>query len=419
MKNLFILIVFLVSISTNAQNIRNFKASKLFFVNNEFGAVIVGDHSIVITENGGQEWEKINIATNEKISKVLFTSTQNGWLIADSTIFSSNDGGHNWTANNTFKVHKQYALSFINSNIGFVGGQKDEDTNFGPIIYYTQNGGQNWVSAKIDTNTYSPILDFSFVNDSVGIAVASNAVFKTTDSGLSWNELPINFYLGAEMPNAGTMLDDSTIILTVSFPNVVLEGSLLSSFDGGLTWKRFGNGQSFMWGIRDAFILNQDSIWLTTGEKTYFTDNSGSTWDTLEVKLEEFSFTSDKQAFGLFGKYIYSTTDGWKTYSVVDSTVTNVETNESILSSFKIYQNYPNPFNSTTIIEYQLSKPSYVELSIYNVLGQKLKILVSQKQSEGHYSVAWNASEFPSGVYYYRLNTDRGFAQTKKMIVLK
>ncbi len=174
-----------------------------------------------------------------------------------------------------------------------------------------------------------------------------------------------------------------------------------------------------MWGIRDAFILNQDSIWLTTGEKTYFTDNSGSTWDTLEVKLEEFSFTSDKQAFGLFGKYIYSTTDGWKTYSVVDSTVTNVETNESILSSFKIYQNYPNPFNSTTIIEYQLSKPSYVELSIYNVLGQKLKILVSQKQSEGHYSVAWNASEFPSGVYYYRLNTDRGFAQTKKMIVLK
>ena len=60
-----------------------------------------------------------------------------------------------------------------------------------------------------------------------------------------------------------------------------------------------------------------------------------------------------------------------------------------------------------------------VKLTIYNLLGQKVATLVSEKQKAGHHHVEWDASGFASGVYYYRLSTDAGFVQAKKLVLLK
>jgi hypothetical protein len=60
-----------------------------------------------------------------------------------------------------------------------------------------------------------------------------------------------------------------------------------------------------------------------------------------------------------------------------------------------------------------------VNLSIYNILGQKICTLVSGKQSVGNHKIKWNASGLPSGVYFYRLESDKGFSQTKKLILVK
>ena len=82
-------------------------------------------------------------------------------------------------------------------------------------------------------------------------------------------------------------------------------------------------------------------------------------------------------------------------------------------------KNYPNPFNPTTTISYQLPAVSLVDLSIYNVLGQKVTSLVSEKQQAGNYKVEWNAAGFSSGVYFYRMETGKGFVQSRKLILLK
>lgn len=84
-----------------------------------------------------------------------------------------------------------------------------------------------------------------------------------------------------------------------------------------------------------------------------------------------------------------------------------------------LHQNFPNPFNPKTVITYELPGTNYIELSVYNLLGQKVATLVSEKQSAGTYKVEWNASGFASGVYYYVLTTDQGFTQTKKLVLLK
>jgi hypothetical protein len=82
-------------------------------------------------------------------------------------------------------------------------------------------------------------------------------------------------------------------------------------------------------------------------------------------------------------------------------------------------QNYPNPFNPVTVIIWQLAVSSNVDLSIYNLLGQKVATLVNKKQLAGVHSAQWDASRFASGVYFYQLRTDKGFVQTRKLLLLK
>ena len=89
-----------------------------------------------------------------------------------------------------------------------------------------------------------------------------------------------------------------------------------------------------------------------------------------------------------------------------------------IPTSFKLEQNYPNPFNPKTIINYELPTTNIVELSIYNLLGQRVVTLVSKKQRAGHHRVEWDASIFASGVYFYSIEAG-DFQQVKKMVLFK
>jgi hypothetical protein len=105
--------------------------------------------------------------------------------------------------------------------------------------------------------------------------------------------------------------------------------------------------------------------------------------------------------------------------------LTSISYEEKIIpTEIFLYQNYPNPFNSSTTISYSIgaireSPLQQVNLSIYNILGQKVVTLVNKKQPAGNYSVEWDASGFVSGVYFYRLTTDNGFVQSRKLLLLK
>ena len=85
---------------------------------------------------------------------------------------------------------------------------------------------------------------------------------------------------------------------------------------------------------------------------------------------------------------------------------------------FYLAQNYPNPFNAITNLEFQISNSGHVNLSIYNILGQKVATLVNKKYSPGSYTVAFNAEKLPSGIYFYQLYSDNQILQ-KKMLLLK
>ena len=87
-------------------------------------------------------------------------------------------------------------------------------------------------------------------------------------------------------------------------------------------------------------------------------------------------------------------------------------------STFKLIGAYPNPFNPTTIVQYSLSEFSWINLSVYNIRGQKLTTLYNGKNIPGVHSVNWNGSNYSSGVYFISLKVN-GAIITQKVLLLK
>ncbi|HEX7357355.1 MAG TPA: T9SS type A sorting domain-containing protein [Ignavibacteriaceae bacterium] len=91
---------------------------------------------------------------------------------------------------------------------------------------------------------------------------------------------------------------------------------------------------------------------------------------------------------------------------------------DGIPQQYQLAQNYPNPFNPATTINYTIPEQSNVKVIIYDVLGNQVEILTDDVKSPGTYSVKWNAAKYSSGIYFYKLETDK-FVQVRKMILMK
>jgi hypothetical protein len=95
-----------------------------------------------------------------------------------------------------------------------------------------------------------------------------------------------------------------------------------------------------------------------------------------------------------------------------------IEEEDLIPTKYALKQNYPNPFNPTTTIVFSIPKTEFVTLKIYNLLGQEVTTLVSDKLTPDNYKYVWNAANYSSGIYFYKLETDQ-YVKIKKLIFLK
>lgn len=92
--------------------------------------------------------------------------------------------------------------------------------------------------------------------------------------------------------------------------------------------------------------------------------------------------------------------------------------NKNTPEGFKLLQNYPNPFNPVTNIKFEIPYDSYVKLQIYDIQGNLVQELLNKFLKTGYHEVIWNAEKFASGVYFYKLESDK-FKDEKKMVLLK
>jgi glucose/arabinose dehydrogenase len=117
------------------------------------------------------------------------------------------------------------------------------------------------------------------------------------------------------------------------------------------------------------------------------------------------------------GKLYYLARGNGGIVGVVNYSTTGVEVHTTP-EGFLLAQNYPNPFNPETAISYQLSAVSKTKLSIYDMLGREVAVLVNETKAPGKYEVRWDASGFPSGTYFYRLDAG-GLTKTLRMMLIR
>lgn len=110
--------------------------------------------------------------------------------------------------------------------------------------------------------------------------------------------------------------------------------------------------------------------------------------------------------------------DNFRVVNYKDLPTSINQTSSKIPDEFKLSQNFPNPFNPKTIIQYSITESDFATLKVYDILGNEISVLVNEKQNPGSYSVDFDAGNYPSGIYYYKLEAGN-FSEVKKMILLK
>ncbi|OGU85320.1 MAG: hypothetical protein A2W11_04690 [Ignavibacteria bacterium RBG_16_35_7] len=282
----------------------------------------------------------------------------------------------------------------------YVGWLQDVDTSYTGIALALA-GNTNLMEYSIEADVYC------YINHPDGSAYTGLAVYSDSSVG-TYIKMAADFdpvpYPRIRLFN--NHLDPVTFIYT--FNHSFVEADI----PGGIPTQ---NGWHKMKVEVKTLNLDSTAFWC------YFDDQLLGGCPVIDT-------SDDRMSSGKFGVYVFQNgfpLPGYYDNIVVNSLVSSVDDNlnTTVPKEFLLEQNYPNPFNPETQISYQLLTGSYVTLAIHDLLGREIKILVSEDQPSGYYTVSWDGKDrlgntVPSGVYLYSLKTGN-FIQSKKMIMMK
>ncbi|MFZ4592581.1 MAG: T9SS type A sorting domain-containing protein, partial [Ignavibacteria bacterium] len=165
--------------------------------------------------------------------------------------------------------------------------------------------------------------------------------------------------------------------------------------------------------------VNAGQLYVGNDFGVYRSLNGGANWvrlgmDIPYVPVLSFSYFSNGTS-----RYLRAATHGRGAYELdIFGTVGIQGNNGNIPAEYSLSQNFPNPFNPTTKISYALSKSGLVTLRVYDILGKEVAMLVNEVKNAGNYTVDFSASNFTSGVYFYKIESN-GFSDIRKMMLIK
>jgi len=238
------------------------------------------------------------------------------------------------------------------------------------------------------TDTWTKLSDMPYKRDKSAVCIYENEIYlfggnpslKYTPSTNSWTELDAGEYE------------------IVAYAVPIIDGDRILLFGGYKSGNTYPNPTNEIW----AYYTTQDTLVKLDNEMPFNRFTRGH-------KYNNFIY--------LFGGH-YNNTMG----SVTDTVwrlnlgiLSSINDNESQNSEFALVC-YPNPFTTSTTIEYQLTQPSAVQLTIYDYLGKQVEV-IGKKQAQGKQQITWNAEGLPAGVYFCVIKTNQG-TQTTKIIKL-
>ena len=362
---------------------------------------------IIYTSNGGTNWVIQNSQYNTIFQSMNMIDASTGYVGGyafspgpGTIIVKTTDGGLNWTtipAGTSSGVTDMY---FLNADSGYMCSSLFIN------LYTTTNGGQNW---ELRTNGINAsVYRLFFLNYNTGYAGAASNLYKTTNAGLSWFQLSP---FSSETVYAVYFFDELTGFIGLT------NHQIGKTTNGGSNWniKHVFDPRPEV--ISDIYFVNNNTGYAGTGwlQRILKTTDAGLNWGYQIVSTGSIRISVLNDLNVWSAQYgISRTTNGGG--NIVYEDVKQISGN--VPEDYKLYQNYPNPFNPSTKIKYDLPQKENVNVKVFDVLGNEIKTIVNESQNGGSYEAEWDASYYPSGIYFARLTAGE-YAKTIKMILIK
>jgi hypothetical protein len=329
------------------------------------------------TTNGGSNWFQVFTQPNGFINAVWMKNNLRGILEGNPvngrwSLWKTTNGGINWDSSGLYLPQSGSETGLPNSLCMPFSYYSLNDSNkiwFGTNnshIYYSSNYGQNWTiqSTAPEQNIYC--IAYGWLGSVCLFAGGNNHLVKSTNYGSNW------------------IID-----------SVGGSGNIV-----GITYCAWS-----FYAARGNKLYQPGSIYGYTapsGNYTYI----------------------DNRGFGEWVDHYAVRSNGGITFLTEGEGIKKIS--NEISNSYSLSQNYPNPFNPTTKIRFQIplnkgggfSRGLFTRLTIYDLLGREVAILVNEQLKPGTYEVEWDGTNYPSGVYFYKLTTE-SFNQTKRMVLIK
>ncbi len=362
--------------------------------------------------NAGTNWVQINSGLTEYViygvQAIVVKSNDpntvvcclfNGTSDATTGVYKTTNGGVSWTGSTTGLINSMHNFLCLISNPG------SPNTIYMGSSFYVNQTGPCYIYKSYDFGS-------TWINSSNGLGIQQTS----TDivSSLSFSTIDTNTFLAGlyfNTTNGGPYLTTNAGALWVQkaggIPVTTTPGPIISA----VKIKPSSNSVFFLGGNSAASSLPPGGVCRST--------NAGLNW--LEINGQSMVQNNAVRAFNyrlgdliLFAG-VSSNTPGVFEYNCLGAVSGN---NNNTPTEFSLNQNYPNPFNPVTVINYQLPKYSIVKLSVYDILGREVEVLVNEYQAAGSYDVKFDGTKLTSGVYFYTLKTEK-FTDTKRMLLIK
>ena len=354
------------------------------------------DDGVFLSSNNGTSWTAANSGLADTL--VLSLAATGANLFAGSAsggVFFSTSNGTSWTvANSGLPKTTVYSLAVSGTNL-FAGAENG--------VFLSTNIGTSWTEVDSGlTDTYVNCLSVSGANLFAG--TMGGGVFLSTNNGTTWTAV-------------NTGLTGGVYSLAVSGKNLFAGGSdgVFLSTNNGTSWTAVNNGLTDHY--LKALAMSSANLFAGTNAGVFLSTNNGASWTAVNEGL---MWTGGSGTLEVSGANLLLGTcfrGIWRRALSEMITMVNVVSGD-VPTIFRLEQNYPNPFNPNSEIRYQISEFRIVKLSVYDLLGREVSVLVNEQKAPGSYSVTFDGTGLSSGVYVYRL-TAGDFVATKRLLLLK
>ncbi len=407
----------------------------VYFANSLIGYVVGYEEYVSKTSDGGVTWIPKNPSVGTNFMDVYAAPDLNTIYICGRYGYAvkSIDGGNSWsrllegTPDNDL-----LSLSFINANTGTVVGQGGlilRTTNGGTPIYDSisgqikyQDNNQPVTMGCVKALKYDRVLDQVITVDSTIIQSNGNyslihihpqdslyiMAFENDESQL--------LYVPTYYPSSTNWQNATILYPTGNLTNIDVLVYRINNTGGPY---HIG-GHVFTYSSDPLSGLNNAIVYAKAGSdyKSYSISNNAGLYRVDSLQSSTYILTVDRIGYAPVNRSVLISTYSKDTVDITFNMVGIVQKGKDIPKFYILGNNYPNPFNPTTKISFGLPRASNTKLIIYDILGKEVATLINEELKAGNYNIEWNAGNYSSGIYFYRLESG-DFVQTKKMLLIK